>query len=263
MAVDRQKLATTRPQPTARPAQPRLPERPAGAPPRRPLHPPAPAIPVARLVLVPALVTLAVTLVRLFGELRGLSPAWFSRLPGGGLAIVGITWLVPVVGLHFGCRLHALGERPPDPGRALGLPLAALALAPVLAWLASRLHLDPTPTARIGVWAVVSIPAVALVFAAWPALGRVLLAYALAARVPVAALMLVAMYRLWGTHYDAPVPGFPSLPPLRRWLWTGLLPQATIWVAITVGVGAFFGALGERLAARVRGSGLRLLRWRL
>lgn len=252
MAVDRQKLATTRPQP-----------RPPGGPARRPLRPPPRAIPVARLVLVPAVVTLAVTLARLAGELRGLSPAWFSRLPGGGLAIVGIIWLVPVMGLYFGWRLRALGERPPDVGRAFGIPLAALALAWVLAWLASRLHLDPTPAARIVVWATVSIPVVVLVFVAWPALGRVLLAYALAARVPVAALMLVAMYRLWGTHYDAPVPGFPGLPPLKRWLWTGLLPQATIWVAITIGVGAFFGALGERLAARLRGSGLGLLRWRL
>jgi hypothetical protein len=38
-----------------------------------------------------ALVTLAVTLLRLVGELRGWNPEYFSRVAKGGLAVVGIT----------------------------------------------------------------------------------------------------------------------------------------------------------------------------
>jgi hypothetical protein len=87
-------------------------------------------------------------------------------------------------------------------------------------------------------------------FAAWPVLGRLLLVYAYAARVPVALVMAVAIWKGWGTHYDVPPPGFPVMPQLQRWLWTGLLPQATIWVAWTTATGAIFGALGWQAASR-------------
>src|SRR3990172_2872512 len=85
---------------------------------------------------------------------------------------------------------------------------------------------------------------------AWPALGQLLVAYAVAARIPVAVVMLFAILAGWGTHYDAPPPVFPAMLPLRRWLWTGLLPQATIWVAYTVVVGMLFGVLGQVVASR-------------
>jgi len=47
----------------------------------------------ARLIAVPALVTLAVTLLRLFGELQHWSPMLFRRDPGGLGAVVGMIWL--------------------------------------------------------------------------------------------------------------------------------------------------------------------------
>ena len=50
-------------------------------------------------MLWPALLTLGVTLVRLLGERLGWSPFLFSRLPGGGLSPLGITWLAPLVGI--------------------------------------------------------------------------------------------------------------------------------------------------------------------
>jgi hypothetical protein len=87
-------------------------------------------------------------------------------------------------------------------------------------------------------------------FAAWPALGRPLLAYAYAARVPVAGVMALAIWRSWGTHYDLPPPGFPAMPLVRRWLWIALLPQMTLWVAWTTAIGGVFGALGWRAARR-------------
>ena len=44
--------------------------------------------PIGRLILVPAGITLAVTLLRLIGELQEWSSALFNRSVGGGGAIV-------------------------------------------------------------------------------------------------------------------------------------------------------------------------------
>ena len=48
---------------------------------------------VGQLVLVPSLLTLAVTALRLYGELQGWSPSLFSREAGGGGSLIGIVWL--------------------------------------------------------------------------------------------------------------------------------------------------------------------------
>ena len=85
----------------------------------------------------------------------------------------------------------------------------------------------------------------AVVFVSWPALGRILLAYACAARIPVAIVMALAIWKHWGTHYDAPPLGYPPMLPLRRWLWTGLLPQGTIWIAWTLATGMVLAPLGH------------------
>src|SRR6188474_1589377 len=75
------------------------------------------------LVLVPALITLGITLLRLAGELMGWSPVFFSRAAGGAGAIVGIVWLVPVFGFLFGRKLAESSPAPkalPVIGSALG-----------------------------------------------------------------------------------------------------------------------------------------------
>ncbi len=225
--------------------------RPEVRPRPRPRGPGGP--PVLSLVLVPAAVTFGVTLLRLAGELLGWSPRFFSRAPGGGLAVVGIAWLVPLVGFYLGDRLARSGLRPVSLARAAGLPLLSLSLVPILILLTSRPEPVRTATAHLTFWAVGAAVAALVTFAAWPPLGRALLAYAVLARVPVVAVMWAAIRWSWGTHYDAPPPGFPSLPPTARWLWTGVLPQLTIWIAWTVVVGALFGALGWYVASRRRG----------
>jgi hypothetical protein len=199
---------------------------------------------------VPAVATLGVTLLRLAGELMEWSPRLFSRVAGGGLAVVGITWLIPVFGFYFGYRLGRSGRGPSSLVRAAGLPAAALVLAPILAWLGSRLESASTATGYLGLWAVVSVTVAALALAAWPRLGAVLTLYAFAARLPVVAVMWFAIRGNWGTHYDAPPPGFPPMLPDSRWLWTGVLPQLTIWVPWTVVIGALFGAAGWFVASR-------------
>jgi hypothetical protein len=189
-----------------------------------------------------------VTVLRLVGELRGWSPAYFSRLPGGGLSPVGITWLPPLVGFYLGWRLQRAGVRAPSMALAFGLPAAALVMGPLVAALLQRL-LKPSWTSGFVLWGAVSVVVAVLAFAAWPTLGRLLLAYAFAARAPVAIVMALAIWKAWGTHYDAPPPGFPAMPLLRRWLWVGLLPQATMWVAWTMATGALLGPLGFRIGA--------------
>jgi hypothetical protein len=189
------------------------------------------------------------------GEVRGWSPEHFSRLPGGSLwplSPVGIAWLAPLVGAYLGWRLGRAGEPAPHPVVSVGVPVLAALGGALAAALAERI-LKTTWTATLGLWGAVSVLVAALAFASWPALGRLLLAYAYAARVPVAVVMALAMWRHWGTHYDALPPGFPSAMPLaRRWLWTGLLPQATIWVAWTMVTGAVLAPLGHWAAGRGR-----------
>ena len=53
---------------------------------------------IGKLILVPAVITLAVTLLRLVGELQGWSPALFNREGRGRGALVGIVCLIPVLG---------------------------------------------------------------------------------------------------------------------------------------------------------------------
>lgn len=215
---------------------------------RAPVGPPLRSL--LPLVLLPAGVTLGVTLLRLAGELLEWSPLFFSRLPGGGLAVVGITWLIPVVGFYLGDRLVRARAVPTSLLRAVGLPLAGLVLIPVLATIATRSDPDRTPIAHLTVWAVAAVVGLVVAWVGWPKLAGLLFAYALAARVPVVLVMGLAIRWSWGTHYDAPLPGFPRTVPFTRWWWTGVIPQMTIWLAVTVIVGALFGALAWHLASR-------------
>src|SRR5574337_2123095 len=61
---------------------------------------------VTRLILVPSLITLAVTIVRLVGELQHWSPPFFNASAGGGAAVVGIVWLPIIFGPYFALKLE-------------------------------------------------------------------------------------------------------------------------------------------------------------
>jgi len=205
---------------------------------------------IGRMVLGPALITLAVTLLRLVGELQGWSPRLFSREAGGGGALVGISWLVPVFGAWFGWKLAASGERPGSARRALGLTVLALAALPASGFAVARLGVEATSLTTLAVYAVVSVAALLLALLAWPALGRTLLAYGLAARIPVILVMLAAILGSWGTHYDAMPPGTPEMSGLQKWLVAGVLPQLTVWQWFTVVIGGLFGIAAAALARR-------------
>jgi hypothetical protein len=206
------------------------------------------------LLLVPTLITLAVTLLRLAGELLRWSPSLFNREAGGGGALVGIVWLIPIFGILFALRLDAAGEGPPGIGKALGW--AVLAFAFNMAVFAAAIALFPKlPVAQLAVFGVGSWVAIALARPGWPSLWRVLLAYGLAARIPVVVVMFLAIFLGWDSHYAKPRPDFPSMGPWGLFLWTGLLPQLSIWIYLTVVGGILFGALAVLLRRRVRGGG--------
>jgi hypothetical protein len=211
---------------------------------------PAPAS-TWRLILVPAVVTLAVTLLRLWGELKEWPLLFFSPAPGGGVALVGITWLVPVFGAWFALRL-AKGGRSERPGRVIGFAALGLALVFAINFVVGRIKGEQTFFGVIGVFAVASVLGGLAALAAWPALGKTLLAYGLAARLPVALVMLLAIRGEWGTHYDLPPPDSPYMGPVAKWFWLGLLPQMTIWMAFTLIVGTLFGGLALLVPGRSR-----------
>ena len=204
-----------------------------------------------KLILVPALITLGVTLLRLTGELLHWSPVLFNPAPGGGGAIVGIAWLIPVFGIYFGLKLAKAGLAAAT-GRAIGFALLGLLIMPIGGFTAVALGMSQQSLRLLAVFIVLSVIGAAIAYRGWPALGRVLLAYGLAARIPVALVMLAAMLGNWGTHYDVAPPDFPAMSPIAKWVIIGLLPQLTIWIWFTIAGGALVGAIAAAVTARAR-----------
>jgi hypothetical protein len=156
---------------------------------------------------------------------------------------VGITWLVPVFGAWFALRLRK-GAPSERPGRVIGVAALGLALVFAINFLVGRIKGEQTALGVMGVFSVASVLGALAALAAWPALGKTLLAYGLAARIPVALVTLQAIRGEWRTHYDLTPPDFPAtMGPVAKWFWIGLLPQMTIWMAFTVIVGTLFGGL--------------------
>ena len=205
-----------------------------------------------KLVLVPAIISLAVTLLRLAGELLHWSPRWFSTATGGifpsGMGwLIGITWLAFPFGIYFALALSRAGLGPGSRLRALLTPLCGVAVV-ALGWVI-------IPRFQVGfplilIWLFMAVAAV-LQYFAWPELFRTLLFYGLAARIPVVVIMFLAMSAGWNTHYDyvgTPLQSSMSLVP--RYLWLAFFPQLVFWVAFTV----LLGFIGAAFVAAFRGN---------
>jgi hypothetical protein len=207
---------------------------------------------LGRLILVPALITLMVTLIRLVGELSRWSSSLFNREPGGPGALIGIVWLIPVFGIYFAVRLARAGEGPAGIGKTLAW--AALAFVFNTAVLVGAIKLFPaSPVAQLGIFTLSSWLAIALARPGWSALWRVLLVYGLAARIPVLVVMFLAIFLGWDTHYAKPRPDVPPMDPWGLFFWTAVLPQMSIWIYLTIVGGMIVGALGIGLRRLVRG----------
>jgi hypothetical protein len=206
---------------------------------------------ISRLILVPALITLAVTLLRLAGELLHWSNFLFNRDAGGGGAVIGISWLAPVFGIYFAIKLCDAGEGPASAVRSIVYSVLSLILM-IVGGIVAVSSLFSFPGKEL-VGLALLIASVIFPFRVWSKLSKVLLAYALAARIPVAILMFFAIRGQWGTHYDVLPPGFP--PNTGFWetyIQIGLIPQLTIWIAFTIITGMIAGSITAAIKQRGR-----------
>ncbi len=196
---------------------------------------------VSRLIMVPALITLGITILRLVGERQHWSPTLFNPAPGGGAAPVGIVWLPIIFGPYFALKLLGAGEGPSSRGGAIGYALLGLVVLAAGVFLAVKAGFSAPLIETSGL--VCMVVAIVLQCRPWPALAKALVAYGYAARIPVAIIMFFAIRGNWGTHYDGPPPNLPEMSFWPKYLQIALLPQLVFWVAFTVVVGAVVGTI--------------------
>jgi len=204
---------------------------------------PSPRPLTSQLILPPAIITLSITLLRLAGEIAHWQRTWFNPEQGGPWSIVGIVWLVPILGVYFAWKLATAGQGPPRVGRAIGHAVLDAAV------FALGFYLYQTKIQNLAgvvvMWTLAAAGA-ALQFPTWKPFFRVMLAYAYAARIPVAIVILVATWRGWQSHYTAPVQ--PGDSKLVAWALFGFIPQMVWWVSFTIVVGALFGTITVALS---------------
>jgi hypothetical protein len=205
---------------------------------------------ITKLILIPSLITLGITALRLIGELQHWSPVLFNPAAGGGGAIVGISWLPFIFGPYFAVKLARMDQGPASSGRAVGYAVGGLIVFFLGAFVAFG---PPITLGKMAMGYVFMAVAVALVVAGWPAQGKTLLAYGFAARIPVAVIMYFAIRGNWGTHYDALPPDYTGpADVLSKYIFIGVLPQLVFWVALTVIVGALLGTIAAAVTRRRR-----------
>jgi hypothetical protein len=206
-------------------------------------------ISIPKLILIPSVITLAVTLLRLVGELQHWPSALFNREAGGGGSIIGITWLVLIFGAYFAVKLARSGENLPGTGRVIGFALLGLVITVLGGWLGFGLQAEFPGKLILGL--VLIVVGAVMPFYGWRTLAKVLLAYGYAARIPVVILMYFAFRGNWGTHYDALPPGFPQdMSFWSKYFQLAVVPQMVMWISFTLIVGSIFGGIAIALAAR-------------
>jgi len=194
------------------------------------------------LILVPSVITLGITLLRLVGELEHWSPLFFSTAAGGGMAVVGISWLPIIFGPYFAVKLTRSGHGASSVWKTFGLSLLGMVI------MVAGMIVGFAPQLKFPGKEILGIVLVALgptmVTLGWPALFQVLVAYGYAARIPVAILMFFALRGHWGTHYDGLPPNY-SAPTsfFGEYMYVAFEPQMIFWIAFTVVVGSLLGTL--------------------
>lgn len=197
---------------------------------------------IRRLILAPALITLGITLLRLAGELGHWSPRSFSTAPGGGMAVVGISWLPFLFGPYFAVKLAGSGHSAPSLLKALGFSVLGIGIFVAAVFVGFLPKLNFRGKELVG-YLLLALAA-SVVTLGWPALFRVLVAYGYAARIPVAIVMFFALRGHWGTHYDGLPPNYSGPTSFfGQYMVIAFLPQMVVWIAFTVLVGALVGSV--------------------
>ena len=214
-----------------------------------------PSVSIRKLIMIPAVITLVLTILRLIGELQHWPKPWVSTAAGGGGAIIGISWLPLIFGPYFAWKLAAAGDELASAGRAIGM--SALGLVVLIAggaafgiglskhmvpWI--LLEFDPSRSARAFLLSLASafVPRLG-----WRSFGNALLAYAFAARIPVLVVMFIAMSanggQGCGTHYDVAGPDFVVTSLAQKFMYLAFSPQMSLWIGWTAIIGGLLGSI--------------------
>jgi hypothetical protein len=199
----------------------------------------------ARIVIVPVLIAIGVTLTRLIGELHH----WPKPLVNAdvcGKAILGVVWLVPIFSIYFAMSLWRSVQRP-----KLNLAIA-LAAGGLLLKLAGTYIMEQQGPylVRMSLNLALTLAGLLLQFLAWPDLAKILLVYGYLSRIPVAIVQFLAMRGAWGTHYDAIDPGFPKIGFWPTYLRVAFVPNIFFMEAYTVIAGVLIGSVACALLRR-------------
>ena len=234
---------------------------------------PAPPLSIGKLILIPSVITLGITILRLVGELQQGPSLLFNRDAGGGAALIGISWLPLILGPYFAVKLKNAGLIPTGcdkviafASRTLGRSLAGITWLPplvtiwiavvglVLFFVASFVAFAPkTSPGKFAAGGVIMLVAAVVTWVGWPALGKTLVAYGYAARIPVVIVMYFAIQGNWGTHYDGLPPNYTGpTDALGKFFFIGFLPQLIFWIVYTLVVGALIGTIAAAIVQRKR-----------
>src|ERR1051325_10618814 len=84
---------------------------------------------ITKLILIPAVITLAITLLRLIGELQHWSASLFNPAAGGGGPRLGHPWPPPILGLWFARKLVLNQGAPARLGKVILFAILGFVLA--------------------------------------------------------------------------------------------------------------------------------------
>ncbi len=199
-----------------------------------------------RMILIPSIITLAVTLLRLIGELKHWNETFFKSGYGGSGAVVGITWLALIFAVYFALKLRKAGYGLQSKGKAIGLSILALVLFVGGTFTIFKETGGLQSTLLLVVGLVVITAGICVMRSAWPAYWNVMMGYAIAARIPVIVVMYLGMKGNWGTHYDALPPKEVFSSFASQFAQLALVPQVFFWIPFTV---VLCGLIGVIVAA--------------
>ena len=211
-----------------------------------------------RLILVPSIVTLLVSVLRFVGETKG----WFPVAAGGSATWLGITWFGLAFALWFAHRLRRAGSAPRGSRTWLCSVVSLLPLVAVAAWRVPNVlamegdeaGLDYLRATAI-MFAVAGCFAAVVAFVVWPRLAWTLLVYAIPARLTVVVLTWIDKDQDLKLHYTKFGPkGFER--DMEGTIVSASIMQLGFWVPFTIFAGTllgvvFFGRSGARQQAAV------------
>jgi hypothetical protein len=206
---------------------------------------------IPQLIFIPSVITLAITILRLVGELQQWPSVLFNREAGGGGAIIGISWLVFLFGIYFAVKLWGAGEGPESAGRAIGYCLLALVISVGGGFLLAPDSPPAFPGKSVLGWLLLALAAL-IPLLGWRKLGKVLLAYAYAARIPVLIIMYFSIRGDWATHYSLGPPGVTFPDFWTKFVQIAFLPQMIAWIAFTTIIGSLVGTIVAAIVHRRR-----------